>query len=233
MKIDAILEYNEKGCLLWAEGYPGAFSRGKTASEAVAKLPAEVASYLLWAHEKRTEFDEVSIVFEKKSQLNVEDADSDLLFPSERLPMDMAEYIQKKELALRSAHDFSVLYLSVPQRKRALVKSRPTFYGRIPQSAEEMLNHTNSTLAYYAAGVGVDFECLPDFERSRLAFFRAIEQSPDLLQPRIFIAEDGEEWTVKKLMRRLIWHDRIHARALYRKAVSFWGKARIANPFGF
>jgi len=32
----------------------------------------------------------------------------------------------------------------------------------------------------------------------------------------ISMAIDGEQWTETKVLRRFIWHDRIHAKALYR-----------------
>ncbi|MDO4543342.1 MAG: hypothetical protein Q4C01_02210 [Clostridia bacterium] len=233
MIINAILEYNDKGCLVWAENYFGAYARGKTPQEAYQKLPAEVARYLRWSENRDFEGGEVAVRFESKSSLAVDDADSDILFPSERLPMDMTEYIGKKELILRSARDLKTLYLSIPQRNRALVKSRPTFYGRIPQTAVEMTTHVNNTLSYYAAGLGIEHENLPDLVENRAAFFKTIERKGDFLNLGVCTASDGESWTPKKLMRRLLFHDIIHARALYRKAVSFWGKERILNPFFF
>ena len=45
MNLEADLEYNEKGCLVYLQNLPGAFSRGKTAEEAFAKLPAESARF--------------------------------------------------------------------------------------------------------------------------------------------------------------------------------------------
>ena len=45
-------------------------------------------------------------------------------------------------------------------------------------------------------------------------------------------APDGERWTLRKLLRRFLWHDRIHARAMWRTAAPLWGSA-VADPFGF
>ena len=45
MNLEAVLEYNEKGCLVYLQNLPGAFSWGKTAEEAFAKLPAESARF--------------------------------------------------------------------------------------------------------------------------------------------------------------------------------------------
>ena len=51
MHIDVICETNGKGWLLWAAQCPGAFARGATENEALAKLPGDVRRFLRWAGE--------------------------------------------------------------------------------------------------------------------------------------------------------------------------------------
>ena len=46
MKIEAVCEYNDLGYLIYAANYPGAFVRGTSENEALAKFPGEVRSYL-------------------------------------------------------------------------------------------------------------------------------------------------------------------------------------------
>ena len=234
--IEVIAEYNDNGALLWADAYCGAYSRGKTVAEALEKFPKELSAYARWANgASMPDLSEADFVVTHayRSDLQIEDADSSILFPSERLPMDMTEYTQKKMLCLRSAQDFERLFASIPQKDRALRKSRRTFYGKIPCSAREMTEHTNRALSYYAQGIGLAFENAEGFSENRKRLFRAIEETPNFLLPRVNEAPDGELWTLRKLMRRIVWHDRIHAHALWRCAVSFWQKDRIANPFYF
>ena len=38
--------------------------------------------------------------------------------------------------------------------------------------------------------------------------------------------------SMRKVLRRFIWHDRIHAKAMWRTAVALWG-SEIKNPFYF
>lgn len=234
--IEVIAEYNERGAILWADAYPGAYSRAETVAKALEKFPKALSEYAQWAHGAPllhlAESDFV-VTHAYQTSLRVDDADSDVLFPSERLPMDMTEYTQKKQLCIRSAQDFEKLLGSIPQKDRALRKSRRTFYGKIPCSAREMAEHTNGTLEYYADAVGVPFENEGGLLENRKRFFRALESTPDFLSPRVFTASDGELWTRRKLLRRILWHDRIHARALYRHAITFWQKERIENPFCF
>ena len=49
MIIRAIVEFNEEGYMIFAENFPGAFSRGKTRDEALGKLVGEVRQFLLWS----------------------------------------------------------------------------------------------------------------------------------------------------------------------------------------
>ena len=234
--IEVIAEYSDKGAMLWADAYPGAYTRGETVSKALEKFPKTLSVFAQWAYgvpmPDLAESD-VVVTHAYKTDLQVEDADSDVLFPSERLPMDMTEYTQKKQLCIRSAQDFEKLLASIPQKDRALRKSRRTFYGKIPCSAREMAEHTNNTLEYYANAVGVPFENEGGLLENRRRLFRAIESTPDFLSSRVYTDSDGELWTRKKMLRRLLWHDRIHARALYRLAITFWSKERIENPFFF
>ena len=234
--IETIAEYNDHGAILWADAYCGAFTRGKTVAEALEKFPKELSVYAQWAYgTPMPDLSEADFVVTHayRTDLQVEDADSNVLFPSERLPMDMTEYTQKKMLCIRSAQDFEKLYASIPQKDRALKKSRRTFYGKTPCSAREMTEHTNRAIAYYAQGIGIDFENEGGLADNRRRLFRAIEATPNFLTPRVTEAPDGELWTLRKLLRRVVWHDRIHAHALYRNAITFWQKERIENPFFF
>ena len=58
------------------------------------------------------------------------------------------------------------------------------------------------------------------------------EEREELLTGKVCTAPDGERWTLRKLLRRFLWHDRIHARAMWRTAAPLWGSA-VADPFGF
>ena len=46
--------------------------------------------------------------------------------------------------------------------------------------------------------------------------FEALEKQPDFLHNPTFEGSWEEDWTLRKLLRRFIWHDRIHARAMER-----------------
>ncbi len=231
-----IMEYNDSGVTLWSLAYPGAFARGVTAPEAARKLPAACRRYRLWARlplEAAVRDDEIRYARKFKVDAAVEEGFTWALFPEEKLPMDMAKYTSLKTLCLKSARDFEALFASIPQKDRALVKSRRTLYGKIPATAREMLDHLSEGQRSYAAVFGIDLGEGAGLLADRKRLFSLLEAQPGYLADRIVTAPDGEQWTLQKLLRRLLWHDAIHGRALYRRAVTFWQKERIRNPFGF
>lgn len=54
-----------------------------------------------------------------------------------------------------------------------------------------------------------------------------------LLKNTVFRGSYDEEWSLRKVLRRFIWHDRIHAKAMYRMAVKTFGKDAIPDIFFF
>ena len=235
MLIKTVCEYNDEGCLVYAENFPGAFVRGRNYENAVAKFKKEIESWLDWAEDgaKSEEPIETELIQEKKSELKVCDADSDIIFDSEREMLTKEEYQRLKILALRSAMDLERLYDSVPNKKMNIAPQRESFYGKIPSTAEEMYNHCMNITEYYFGEIGVDVENGPDILSCRAAGFEKLEQQENFLENKVFLGSYDEEWSLRKVLRRFIWHDRIHARAMYRRAYEAFWDDEIDNVFRF
>ena len=228
----AALEYSNKGCMLYSLDCPGAFARGRSRDEAVAKLPADVEAFCRWA-EWDMPAGGVEIAEENyQPDMKVEDADSDMIFAPERQPMMAEEYAALRALVLKSAQDLDALYESIPDKDAPLGEPRATFYGEYPDTARKMFAHTNSVTAYYVGELDAEIENLPGCYENRLIGLTAVEQIPDFLNLPVIEGSYGEEWSLRKVLRRFLWHDRIHARAMYRRAKLIWGE-RIADPFRF
>lgn len=232
MKIEAVYESNGLGCLIWAANYPGVCVRGRTENEAMAKFPGELRGYLRWLGMELDQAPLVEIIQRHESALHTEDADSDLLFDCERQPLDAADYDRLKLMVLRSARDFRTLYQSISNPDISGRAPRLSFYGPVPRTPREMYEHTNNTTAYYAAAFGIDLENMPDIYVNRLQVLAEIESLVGFDKNQVYTAPDGELWTLRKLLRRFLWHDRIHAKAMWRTAVPLWG-SQVQNPFCF
>ena len=233
MIIYCVWEHNGNDTLLYAVDYIGAYTRGESIEIAKAKMPDEIASYFRWLGEDVSDSIEVVIAGEKASDLAIKDADSDVLFESEKVPLTADEYEKLKALALKSAKDFLTLYNSIPDKSATVIAERKTFYGQVPRSADEMYEHTKNVNEYYFAEIVVDADNGSTIYECRKRGFDILEAKPDFLQNAVIEGSYGEDWSLRKVLRRFIWHDRIHARAMYRMAVKVFGTENVANPFCF
>ena len=233
MTINCVWEHNGRDTLLYAVDFVGAYTRGETLEAAVRKMQAEICSYLKWCGKKAVTSMDIAIVKEKVSELAICDADSDVLFESEKAPLTAEEYKKLKALALKSAQDFLALYDSVPDKNATAAPERKTFYGKVPRTANEMYEHTKNVNTYYFAEIAVKADHDGNIYECRKRGFEALESNPDFLQNTVKKGSYGEDWSLRKVLRRFIWHDRIHARAMYRMAIKVFGAESIVNPFYF
>jgi hypothetical protein len=94
---------------------------------------------------------------------------------------------------------------------------RKTFYGDNPKTLHEIFDHVKNCQYYYLSRTGVPFKeneegflRIREFCLKRLAYlYRKHNNS-------LAFYKENEQWTLKKVLRRFIWHDRIHARAMIR-----------------
>lgn len=228
-----VWEHNGNDTLLYSMDHIGAYTRGHSLEAAMGKLQAEIGAYCEWSGQKWEQKTDIEIVQEKSSDLQIADADSDVLFDSEKEPLSREEYEALKALVLKSAWDFHALYSSVPNKDESCMPQRRTFYGDVPRTAQEMYEHTKNVNSYYFAEIGIDADNEGTIYDCRKRGFEVLEQSTDFLDNVVMEGSYGELWSLRKVMRRFLWHDRIHAKAMYRMAVKTFGAFGIENTFKF
>ena len=233
MKIECVWEHNGNDTLLYAANFPGAYTRGECLETAAEKMPAEIRSYLAWVGDDEPQALTVEIIQDAACSLNICDADSDVLFDSELVELTMDEYSKLKHLVLKSAADFHALYESIPDKKLSSAPERRTFYGQVPRTAEEMYAHQKSVNEYYFAEIDVEADNEGTILTCRQRGFDTLEANRDFLKNVVIEGSYGECWSLRKVLRRFLWHDRIHARAMYRMAVREFGAESIPNVFQF
>ena len=233
MIIECVWEHNGSDTLLYAANLPGAYARGTGKETAMEKMAAEARSYLRWKGDAVPGTVTVEIVQDAACGLQICDADSDVLFETEKKPLTMGEYLELKALALKSAADFLTLYESIPDKDQSSAPVRRTFYGSVPRTAAQMYEHTKNVNEYYFAEIDVDADNEGTILDCRRRGFEALEAKADFLENPVIEGSYGESWTVRKVLRRFIWHDRIHARAMYRMAVRQFGGDAVPNVFAF
>ncbi|NLZ56394.1 MAG: hypothetical protein GX900_07010 [Clostridiaceae bacterium] len=233
MIINCVWEHNQNDSLLYSSNVIGAFTRGATIEEALNKMPVEIRSFLLWAGENPPPSFEVRISQEKSSEIDICDADSDVIFDSERVGLTADEYKRIKALVLKSAQDFLTLYEAFPDKDKTVLLPRKTFYGSVPRTASEMYLHTKNVNAYYWGEVGITASNEGSVLENRRRGFELLELHGNPLSGEVYEGSYGEQWSVPKVLRRFIWHDRIHAKAMYRMGLKTFGEDVIPNIFKF
>lgn len=228
-----VWEHNGNDTLLHSVDCVGAYTRGNSLEAAMAKMSAEIAAYSSWKGQAHVQKTNIEIVQEKNSDLQIADDDSDILFDSEKAPLSREEYEELKALVLKSASDFYILYSSIPNKTESCLPHRQTFYGNVPRTAQEMYDHTKNVNAYYFAEIGIDADNEGSIYDCRKRGFELLEQSNGFLDNAVIEGSYDELWSLRKVMRRFLWHDRIHAKAMYRMAVKTFGVFVTENTFKF
>ncbi len=110
---------------------------------------------------------------------------------------------------------------------------RKTFYGQVPRTAEEMYLHTKNVNSYYFGELGVNVDNEGTIVECRRRGFEALEKVPVFLLNPVQEGSYGELWSLRKVFRRFIRHDRIHAKAMWRMACRTFEHDEIENIFKF
>lgn len=214
--IRCVWEHRNDDSIIWAVDYPGAFARGSSLAEAVEKLPQDLLQWADWVGAAVPEHGGIQVIADIPSGLDIGDADSDVLLEAEKAPLSQEEYERLRQMCLCSAERFLALYRSVPDPDRSANPVRQTFYGAVPRTARQMYEHTKNVNAYYFGEIDVEADNVGDIVECRRRGFEILEKQADFLKNPVYVGSWEESWTLRKLFRRFIWHDRIHARAMER-----------------
>jgi hypothetical protein len=155
-------------------------------------MQAEILAYTLWSSQSFSQDENIEIIQEKRSDLQIADADSDIIFESEKLPISKDEYDELKSLVLKSAKDFYDLFQSVPDKEKSCNPPRKTFYGDVPRTAQEMYEHTKNVNSYYFGEIGIDMDNAGTILECRAKGFEYLEQTKGYLDNAVVEGSYGE-----------------------------------------
>jgi len=213
------METNSKGFLGFIIELPGAYVKGPTQIGAVSKTVMEAGSYLTWLGQENVRFPEPLIVQTHRSDLKIEDADCEILLDDDRRPMNEDEFGRLVELVRYSGLAFDKLYESTGLKDWVDEdRIRETFYGQNKKTIQEIFDHVKRTQYYYLSRTGVSFtedehEPLMNIRDSCLGKLSGLFSEHG--NSKVYDVAN-ERWTLKKVLRRFIWHDRIHGKAITR-----------------
>ena len=215
--VSIAFETNEKGYMGFIVELPGAFVRGRTEKEAIVKVTREVNLYLKWLGIEQKHEHKIQVVQRHKSSLMVEDADNEILVEADKKMMREEEFRNFLDLIRFSGETFLQLYTNAKLKDWIdKARIRKTFYGDNPKTIQEIFDHVKYCQYYYLSRmkiteeIGIGFMGIRKFCLEKLkALYRKNNNS-------LIFEADNELWTLKKVLRRFIWHDRIHGKAMTR-----------------
>ncbi len=214
--MNIIYETNGLGFLGWIEYYPGAYVRGKTIKEAELKIENELNEYANWLNIKINS-DKCICQIIKNSTLHIEDADSNIIFDSELTEFyDNSEFDYFLDLVLISGKKTELLYQKLQNKDKIdPYMQRQTFYGNVYSTINEQFKHIIKVQNYYLEQISTNMKDCNDFNMNRDVFVLKLKEKYKSEKNKIY-ENDDEVWTIKKIIRRIIWHDRIHSKAMLR-----------------
>ncbi|HEX5691522.1 MAG TPA: hypothetical protein VFX76_16025 [Roseiflexaceae bacterium] len=201
--------------LAWALDLPGCFSAAPTQAEATKRAPDAIARYYTWLAEN-----DASLVA-PEGAIKTGVVETFAAFPSANDPKYRVNAFFDDDRRPLSYWDTIVAL-------RLLVFSRAAFLqalGRLGDwqteasgSIVEIVRHVAGAENWYLwrLGLGVPREHLPTQPLDRLEAVRgnAQRQLWTLIGDTRIVEYSGERWSARKLVRRMLWHERDHCRQL-------------------
>jgi predicted RNase H-like HicB family nuclease len=208
--------------LLFPLDLPGCWAEGGTEAEALADVPASFAAYAAWlaAHgEAAPDPPGASRVVERvRSRVLADGYEVNALFAPERPPPDRALLFLGRHLLDHAGADLLAALGAIPEDRRDVA---PT--GR--RTPRQVVEHVARAELWYLrhfvdAPTTLVFNHPPGSEEQFSAVHAALldwlaTASPEQLGQ--LTVEREEEWSVRKLLRRALWHARTHTWELARR----------------
>jgi predicted RNase H-like HicB family nuclease len=199
----------------------GCYSSGRTEEEAVAQSAERVREYFHWLGRK----DGNPAVFEDSVQVTVierilsrpspADPNRRILafFEDDRRPLRLWDIDMILRLLAWNRQDLLGLLQAAPPDAWDLPV--PGLVWKTPKGLVEHICDTEEWLLS-RLGIGRDRNGLPHGMSERLEAVRActLQAVPDLAEKEMVRESEGECWSPRKLVRRLLWHERDHVRQL-------------------
>lgn len=238
-KLSVAFETNGKGFLGFIVELPGAFVRGPDESSALSKTHVEVQSYLRWLHANDSINIQPQVVQRHSCGLMVQEADSEILLDSDKAFLSYTEWMQLMDLVKHSGKSFNMLFEHAQLKDWVdETRIRQTFYGATKKTIKEIFDHVKRTQYYYLSRTGQ--RAYEEESDSLLTIRDECLQTLNKLFDKQGNSKvynmDNEDWTLKKIMRRFVWHDRIHGKAIVRildKQKHAGLISSYEDPFGF
>jgi len=232
MQLRTGLEGNfSRRVLAWALDHPGCFAYGDDEQEALLRLPQAFIAYKHWVNFKTgqnswfQENDEIDVrlvesfrdyaINENFEVTNLAGYEVNAWFQTDWIPMTEAEIEQGLMLMEWSRKDLLDLLAGIPSdlQEEKFAGERWDILG--------IVKHIGGAEWWYLDRLGLtdltrDQVPKEPFERLEVVRTQVIQTMPQFLGKELVIGKDGEFWSPRKLLRRILWHEKDHIHHIYK-----------------
>lgn len=225
--VTLIAETNGRAVRLYSEKHHGACVTAESEQAALEKILPEINAVWQWGKGKPFAAACTPEIVERHTvDYPLDGIESDVIFNIERGVFNAVAYRVMRDMATRSALSLSQLLDSVPDPDADLSGAGGVMAA--VGTAAEVRRITYFSTGLFLNKLGIDYENTGDiyFNRTNALVAARVD---GFMRNETHVC-DGEEWTLRKVLRRYIWQDRTLGNALYAAAHAVWGD-RIAKPF--
>jgi predicted RNase H-like HicB family nuclease len=210
--------------IAWALDVPGCYSNAPTLKEAVANAPAAIAAYFGWRSEQDCSFPIPSDTIETRvvetfhafAARDGSDTIVNGFFEDDRRPLASWEIQNALQVLDWTRRDLDAVIVAMRPEQRSKPDARPA--GR--ETPADLLRHIADAENWYFShlGLALGTGLLPIDPPERLAAVRANSRAQLRLlagEARITLAH-AEQWSARKIVRRMLWHERDHTQQIAR-----------------
>jgi len=228
MKINLGVEDLEpRNWVAWVFEVPGCYGRGSTRGEAISSVPGAFEETL--ARLRQAEFFafdryRLPIDFVIAEEFRAFQSSPDYLvnafFENDRIPLTVGDTEYARCLLELNRRELLSIISVVP----AAILNRPVS-GEVQQNINGILKHIATAEWWYWDRLGLAFPRgeRPDGLPELLAKVRdlTLTQLHGLVGNTQTTVSSGEQWSPRKVMRRTIWHERVHSLQIARYLKTF------------
>lgn len=232
MQLRTGLELNFSGRVLaWALDHPGCFAYGQDEQEALLRLTQAFIAYQHWVHFKTGErswlIDDHDIevrllesfrVYFINENFEVTDREGyevNAWFQTDWIPLKESEIEQGLLLMDWSRKDLLDLLAGIPVelREKKFAGERWDILG--------IVKHIGGAEWWYLDRLGLtnltrDQVPKDPFQRLEVVRAQVKQAMPQLVGKELVIGKNGEFWSPRKLLRRILWHEKDHIHHIYK-----------------
>ena len=216
MVFHAAIEDMEPGnWVTWVFEYPGCYARGSTRDQALGLVPQAIEEHIVRLRQARflpdDESPEISVVVaeEFRAFQSTPDYLVNAFFNNDRIPLSENDIKYARCILAMNRDDLLAVVAGLTQDDLDR-----EIRGEVQKNIGGILRHIGTAEWWYWDRLGLAFprQERPVDHMTLLAVIRefTIKHLPELVGSTLIRSCSGEEWSPRKLLRRTIWHERVH-----------------------